>query len=145
MKIKEDIIGLLKFSVAGITATIADVGIFEIIYILTKWSLVGHVCGFTVGLIISYVISAKFVFPNSKTQHKRNITLFAITSLIGLALSSAIIYVLVDLNVMNGIIKNDNISALLSKLIATAIVFFWNYFTKSRIVFKSEDETDTID
>ena len=93
------------------------------------------VMGFTVGILINYILSSVWVFHRnskniSKTQHALDIAIFAIIGIIGLFLTIAIIWLLFDVLAF---------SILFSKIIASAIVLFWNFIGRKYLVFHRKE------
>jgi len=79
------------------------------------------------GLIVNYLLSRLWVFSESKYKSKvTEFALFASIGLVGLLLNDGIIWYLVDKLAMYYII---------GKVIATIIVFFWNFGARKILVF----------
>lgn len=91
--------------------------------------------GFTAAVVSNYFIHRSWTFKGSKGKKGMQFTAFVIVSVIGLALNSAIIFLLnskVDLNFY------------LSKAVAIFIVFFWNFSANYFFVFKAGKEENSI-
>lgn len=90
--------------------------VFSINYLLSA------VIGFSVGLIVVFIISKRYVFGASKLQSKSlEFGLFAIIGIGGLGILTLLMWLLTDLADVNYII---------SKIIATVIVYIWNFFVR---------------
>ena len=84
--------------------------------------LIGATIGFILGLIVTYIMSTKFVFGRSKiTSKSAEFSVFALVGLIGLVLLNIFMWLLTDL---------IGISYILSKVIATIFVYLWNFFAR---------------
>lgn len=82
---------------------------------------------FILGLVTNYLISISWVFQHSgKMNVLQEFTFFAIIGVIGLGLNELIMYVGTDMM---------HLHYMISKLISTAIVFFWNFFARKFILF----------
>ena len=82
---------------------------------------------FILGLLTNYLISISWVFSHTgKMRIWQEFLVFAVIGVIGLALNEAIMYVGTDLM---------SLHYMVSKLISTGIVFFWNFFARKVLVF----------
>ncbi len=86
--------------------------------------------GFIVGLIITYLLSNKYVFGQPKGQHKLIFTLFGIIGIGGLLILDLLEWVLTGKLGLNYIV---------SKTIATVFVFIWNFFAR-RALFENRPD-----
>ena len=77
---------------------------------------------FTVSVIFNYIASIKWVFDvNQEKSKSQNFVLFIVFSIIGLLLTELIMWIGVDI---------INISYLIVKIVATAIVMVFNFITR---------------
>lgn len=122
---------LFRYGFVGGTAFIAD---YATLYLCTEFLGIHHLisaaCAFTLGLVVNYLLSILWVFANH-TQNNRwvEFLVFAIIGIFGLGLNEVIIYLGTDI---------AGLHYMLSKLISTAIVFFWNFFARKIILFKKK-------
>lgn len=114
---------LLKFGVVGGLAFIIDYLILIICKELLGFNvLLSAALGFTISVIFNYIASVKWVFNVNKDKNeKKNFILFMIFSVIGLILTELIMFV--GTNIIN-------ISYLIVKIAATAIVMVFNFITR---------------
>ena len=84
--------------------------------------LIAASCGFTLGLIVVYILSNKYVFGETKIKSRTvEFGLFALIGLVGLGILNLLMWILTDyLSVMY----------LISKIIATVFVYIWNFFAR---------------
>ena len=75
---------------------------------------------------VNYLFSIRFVFVAGKYRKSIELSLFVVTSLLGLAVNQAAMWSLVDW------LHTDY---RLAKLFAIAAVTTWNFFSKKRLVF----------
>jgi len=83
---------------------------------------------FLLGLIVNYTLSRKWVFK--KTQVKNQFTeflVFGAVGLTGLILNDIIIWLVTE---------KLALFYFISKIIATAIVFFWNFFLRKFLLYR---------
>ena len=122
-------IQLFRYTFVGGVAFIAD---FGSLYLLTDladfYYLYSAVIAFIIGLIINYVLSILWVFKSSSVKNKSiEFMIFAIIGLVGLGMNELIIWFSTE---------QINIYYLHSKLISTAIVYFWNFLARKYILYK---------
>ena len=104
-------------------------------------SMAGSALGFTVSVIINYILSFKFVFERKEDlNRKAEFVAFIILSVIGLGLNQLIIWICVG--PLYGNIAflqrrlNYNLAYTGAKVIATAIVMVYNFVTRKMFLEK---------
>lgn len=114
---------IFKFGIVGGIAFVIDYGIMVISKELLGFSiLLSAGLGFTISIIFNYIASVKWVFDvNKEKDEKKNFILFIVFSIIGLVLTELIMFV--GTNIIN-------ISYLIVKIAATAIVMVFNFITR---------------
>ena len=138
---------ILKFGVVGGLSFIIDFAIYTAIIAIfgTAKPVVAAAAffGFTISLIFNYVCSMKFVFVHDENMDRRKeFTIFAVLSLIGLALNEALILgvLFVFDNVpflqtgFNGLLWN--FKEMLGKIFATGVVMVYNFITRKIFIEK---------
>ena len=120
--------GISRYFVVGGVATCVDVGLFML---FAQWMGLPYLrvaaCTFVVATLVNYLLSVRFVFVSGLRFGRRSeIALVFLVSGIGLALNQAILFAAVEFG---------GLPLLVSKLSATAIVFFWNYLARRHFVF----------
>lgn len=105
---------------------------FGILYILTSrfhiYYLISATISFSVGVLVTYLISIYWVFQQ-KSHHKRVIEfiLFIVIGVIGLILTLTLLWFFTE---------KLHIYYLISKILATTLVYFWNFFARKWLLFK---------
>ena len=119
---------LLKYFFVGGLAAIIDVGLFSVCagYLSWPWIPVS-ICTFILATLTNYYLSIYFVFE-SGVRHKKYFELIGVFLVSGLALlvNQLVLYIAIELLGWH---------LILSKIIATGTVFFWNYFGRSKFIF----------
>ncbi len=101
---------------------------YFLLYTLTEYGgldpLLSAPIAFTISLIVNYILCVYVVF-HVKHQGKRQMILFIVTSIMGLALNQLVMWFCIDIL---------SIWYMFSKVVASGIVMIWNYFTKRYIL-----------
>lgn len=124
----------LKFCVVGVICTIIDFGVLILLReVFGVNYLIANGAGFTVSVIINYILSMRFVFRGKKDASKiKEFIIFVILSAIGLGLNELLMWLTVE---------NFGINYIAGKVIATAIVMVYNFFSKK--IFLEEKQCDS--
>lgn len=105
----------IRFAMVGVVSTIIDLALLNIFYTRIGTSLlVATAIGFLAASVNGYLLNSKFVFQREHSYV--GYLKFFLVTFIGLLLTELIVHILAPH-------MNFNIA----KLIAVAIVFFWNY------------------
>jgi putative flippase GtrA len=115
------------FIVGGISA-IVDIGLFVLFAKLIGFNyLFVAFCSFIIGTGVNYQLSVKHVFESS-IRHTRNKEIFLVyfVSSVGLLFNLMILYLAVSVFLFEMV---------LSKMFASGLVFFWNYFMRKYYIF----------
>jgi len=120
---KETFVQMIKYGFVGGAAFIVDYGLLILFTeYLGLYYILSSTLAFCVSILVSYFGSIGWVFHNPDTGSKsRDIVAFFIIGIVGLGLTDLILWVFTDLVEMY---------YLLSKIVATIIVFFWNFFAR---------------
>ena len=113
--------------VGGISFIIDYTSLFIFTEYLYINYLISAAIAFILGLTTNYQLCTIWVFDNSRLNNKLSeFTIFSIIGIIGLGLNEIIIYVCSEFL---------NFYYMISKLISTAVVFFWNFGGRKYILF----------
>ena len=129
-KTDNTLIQLLRYTFVGGIAFVVD---FTSLYLLTEFAglhyLHSAAIAFILGLIINYILSILWVFK-SRAVNKKIIefTIFVIIGIVGLGLNIIIIWFFTDRFSIDFLYY--------SKLISTAIVYFWNFLARKYILYR---------
>ncbi len=121
-------VDFFKYIGVGSIAAVVDISIFTVFAKLLRFNyLVVALVSFTIATLVNYILSIKYVFK-SGVRYTKGKEVFAVyvVSFIGLVINEIILYTLIDLLFTEMIF---------SKVIATGIVFFWNYLIRKKYIF----------
>lgn len=126
---KNVLLQFFRYAFVGGVATVADWAVF---YILTDplnvHYLISGVAAFVAGLSVNFLLSKKFVFSIEKNKHSSSteFAVYAVIGVIGLLITEIIMYV------MNTKLQ---IYFMIPKIIATAVVFVWNFAARKIVLY----------
>ncbi len=121
----------IQFMRYGFVSTVALAVDFGGLVALKQYAhmnyLVAASFSFIGGLLVNYVLSILWVFNNSRVaKRSTEFGIFAIIGLVGLGMTDLILYVLTS---------GFGLYYVLSKAIATIIVYFWNFAVRKKYLF----------
>ena len=121
----------IQFFRALIVGGIAFLGDFMALYGFTEWAQINYLysacLGFVLGVFINYLLSIYWVFPARRVKnHYMEFLLFVIIGLMGISLNLAILY---------GLTEELQIYYLYSKIIATVVIFIFNFGVRKIYLF----------
>ena len=121
---KERFFEIFRFCIVGGLSFLLDYGL---LYVLTEYVGVYYLyssgISFTVSVIFNYWLCVVYVFHAGRHQTARQATLFIGSSIAGLGLNQLCMWILVDCFAMH---------YMHAKIVATAVVTFWNYVMKRK-------------
>ncbi|MGM9551287.1 MAG: GtrA family protein [Clostridia bacterium] len=126
---KNTFLQFFRYAFVGAIATIADWAVFYIASTVGVFYMISGVLAFTLGLLVNFLLSKKFVFSGEGTRHsvKEEFAVYAIVGLIGLCLTEIIIYVLTE---------KVKMYFMIPKIIATGVVFVWNFAARKAVLYR---------
>ncbi len=119
---------LFRYGFVGGAAFVVD---YATLFVLTNnvgvqylWSAA---IAFVLGLVANYLLSISWVFRNRGDLSRwQEFLFFAVIGVVGLGFNELIMYACTGLM---------HIHYMVSKLVSTAIVFFWNFFARKYLLF----------
>lgn len=123
-------IQLFRYGFVGGVAFLVDFGamvlLTETMGLPYIWSAT---ISFVLGLVTNYLLSISWVFDNHKVSNRwTEFLVFSVIGIIGLGLNDLFLYLFTD---------KVGLHYTLSKIAATVIVFFWNFFARRASLFRS--------
>ena len=130
MKVNNLIKQLLRYGVVGGIAFVVDYGslwlLTELAGLPYLWSAA---LAFLLGLTVNYILSTRWVFGESRLASPvAEFAAFALIGVVGLGLNELILWAGTE---------GLGLHYMLSKVVSTGIVFFWNFLARRFLVFKS--------
>ncbi len=120
---------VIRYFCVGGTAAAVDIGFFAVSVKVFQfnWFFVA-LLSFVLATVLNYLLSIRYVFESGIRFKKQvEVSLVFLVSGIGLVINLTVLWLLIETSGMDEV---------LSKLIATGTVFFWNYTARSRFIFK---------
>ena len=126
MDVKGIVSQFLKFGIVGVIATAIDFGIMVALTELVGLPPVASAgISYGVSTVFNYLASMRYVFRHrEELSRQREFVIFVTFSLIGLGLNELIMWA-------GGVVVGDE-WYVLTKVVATALVMFWNFFSRKR-------------
>lgn len=134
----------VKFGMVGFLCFFIDYGVFKIVTaflrMITNFSycqVIGNVIGFSVSVIVNYILSMKYVFARKDDMDKRKeFLVFVVLSVLGCLLNTLIVWGISDpmyhnVSVIQELFKaKEGILESIAKVVATAVVMVYNFVTR---------------
>lgn len=121
------------FGVGGAAALVEWGVFFLLVYLFNTPYLFATVLAFIVSTTVNWILGRIFAFKNSSYKGKKTqeLVLVFVVSAIGLVFNMILMYLFVSVLGMN-----TNIRKTVSKVLATGIVFFWNFLSRKYLIYK---------
>lgn len=121
---------LLRYMIASVGALAVDVGTFLALLSLGIWAAGASAAGYTLGIVAHWLMSSRAVFIGNVAERglarTRQKALFVISALVGLALTTAIVWA--------G--DSAGFDPRLAKVVAIIVSFSVTWLLRSRVVFR---------
>jgi putative flippase GtrA len=117
----------IRFGLVGVSGTMIDFGLTYVSKEIFKSSkYVANAFGFIIAASSNYYLNRMYTFHSHNTHVAAEYSRFFIVAIIGLGLSTAIIYV---------VNQKMNYNFYIAKVVATGIVLFWNFLANALFTF----------
>jgi putative flippase GtrA len=134
-----------SYIIVGGVATLVEWGLFWLFFYPLKWN---QNLAFTIAFILStlanMLLGRLLTFKNSKIINQSNnkkLNVIKETTLIYLVSIVGYIFNILLLNFFTGVFK---INPMISKMLATGIVFFWNYLARKLGIYRDKSENSEL-
>lgn len=131
MKTNHSLVGeFARYFAAGLVALCVDFSLYVALTEIAHWHyLFSGTVAFCAGLTTVYLFSVRWVFRTRRHQRgAREFLLFSLIGIVGLALTTGALYVFTDI---------FELDYRLSKLVATGIVFVFNFGCRKFFLFRA--------
>jgi putative flippase GtrA len=112
----------VRFAASGIVATAVDYGLYLFLVNRILAPVPANIVSYSIAVVVNFMLQRRFVFELKRPGYLVFLLSLAVSAG-GLAISSAIIHLLSGIAFFNA-------RQYITKLIATGIVFFYNFFSK---------------
>lgn len=134
---------IVKFGFVGVLCFVIDFGLYKLCNFIGIPYLISGFIGFTVSVIVNYLLSMKFVFERREDMsRKREFIIFVILSVIGLGINELLLFIGIDGIYFNSeALRNmfsESMAETLVKLFATAVVMVYNFVTRKILLEKKD-------
>lgn len=120
----------VRYILASIGALAVDVGAFLALLSMGVWAAGASAFGYSLGIVAHWLMSSRAVFTENVAEkgsaRNRQKALFVVSALVGLGLTTAIVWA--------G--DASGIDPRFAKLVAIAVSFFATWLLRSRVVFR---------
>lgn len=145
---KTSFIEFFRSLFVGGVAFVADFGVLTLLKEVFLLGTAGAATlGFCVGVVVNYLMSAFWAFKQSNVKNAAlRFIVFVAIAAVGLFINNAIIdlfdVTLAERNFF-GIFFAPRYYYMLGKIVATVVVFFWNFFSRKLLLFRRSAEQRT--
>ena len=134
----------LKFAVVGGISFLVDFTVYTIMCnVLHIHYIIAGVLGFTVSVVVNYILSMRYVFlSKDDTRKDKEFFIFVVLSLMGMFLNIILLYLCIDilysnLGYLKQLLSNEWMN-IVSKVFATGVVMVFNFITRKIFLEKKE-------
>ena len=126
----------LKFAVVGGISFLVDFTVYTIMCnVLHIHYIIAGVLGFTVSVVVNYILSMRYVFlSKDDTRKDKEFLIFVVLSLMGMVLNTILLYLCIDilysnLGYLKQLLSNEWMN-IVAKVFATGVVMVFNFITR---------------
>jgi putative flippase GtrA len=119
-----------SYFIVGGVAAVVDIGGFMVLTgpFSVPWFWAA-VASFSVSVVVNYLLSIRFVFESGvRFRRHHEAALVLLVSTIGLLLNELVLWLMIEM---------AGTKRLPAKLVATAVVFLWNYGARHKFIFRA--------
>ena len=125
---------LLRYLLVGFIATVVEYAVYSGLSFLGWHYEISTVIGYIIATFFNWLAGRILIFGTSDKPVWQEILSVYAASIIGLVLNMGIMWLAVDI---------IGINKFIAKIIATAIVFFYNYIVRKKIIYKNNQKAKT--
>lgn len=120
---------IVTYFLVGATAAAVDIGVFGVLVKVfdLPWFPVA-LFSFVLATAVNYVLSIRYVFESQvRFSRQHEISLVFFVSAVGLTFNQFFLWIFIE---------QWQIDEVISKIMASATVFFWNYLSRRTFIFR---------
>jgi len=152
---RHEFVRFLKFCIVGVIGTAIDFGIFNLLHNVLGWNrILSNTCSVTAAIVNNYLWNLYWVYPETRgRQNTKKLVQFIIVSVSAWALNTGILWsserwIFGTQGLFSGLVgaaagmldtEHEVLSSNAAKVLATAIVLFWNFFVNRLWTFRDVD------
>lgn len=102
---------------------------FQIVYLLTHNYYLATVLSFALAVVLNWIGGRMLVFGASHHHPLREFIMVLVASIVGVLIQLAVVHVSVQVLLLY---------PLIGKVLSVAFSFFWNYWFRSKIIYKTK-------
>jgi putative flippase GtrA len=130
---------IIRFGIVGFICFGIDFGLTMVLKVCGLYYMIAAFVGFLVSVIANYILSFRFVFKRKEDlDRKTEFIVFVILSAIGCGINELVIWLCVscvyDGSARLTALYNDTWAVAIGKVIATAVVMFYNFVTRKKFL-----------
>ena len=130
---------IIRFGLVGIICFLIDFGLTMVLKMCGVYYMIAAFFGFFVSVVVNYILSFKLVFTRKENlSRKAEFIAFVILSAIGCVINELVIWICVDCvyssNASLMAMYNDTWAVAIGKVVATAVVMFYNFITRKKFL-----------
>lgn len=123
---------MIRYGLVSVIALVVDYGTLFLCYEVFGWHyLTAATLAFALGIIANFICSRIWVFDKSKHHTWVEVAIFLAVGVTGLGLNNLIMFLAHD---------KFGVPVMVSKLISTAIVFFWNFLLRRFLIYTGVED-----
>lgn len=126
----------ILFGIVGFSGVLVDFGITWLLKELFRINkYIANATGFLIAASSNYILNRIWTFSSTNPNIAGEYSLFLLISIIGLAINSLILYILVEKTTIVKLENGSKSKFYVSKLIAIGVVTIWNFIMNYFITF----------
>ncbi len=115
------LVDVIRFGLVGVVAGVVDIGLLNLLYLKVNANLyVATGLAFVIASVVAYGLNNRWTYRRLGLPFgAQNLIKYTVIGTVGLALTEGVMHILVS---------GQGLNYNLAKIIAIAVVFFWNFF-----------------
>ncbi len=139
---------IMRFGIVGVISFLVDFTVYTVLCnVIGVHYLIAGIAGFTISVIVNYILSMGFVFKRrDDISRRREFIVFVMLSLIGAGLNELILFICIDLIYSNWPWAQswcaEQLANIGAKVVATGVVMVYNFVSRKIFLEKKESKDE---